>query len=71
MLSTTYDKVNGILTRYIQVLWGGFFTEDGGYLPQHVIAEFESPVLEGDEDHAEAVAWVREIAYEEYAAQFE
>lgn len=72
MLSITYNrKSDGSIIRDIQVLWGGFFVEDGGYMPQHSIAEFEDVVKESDEDYAEAVAWCNEIAYEEYAAQFE
>lgn len=71
MLSTTYDYVNGTLTRIIEVLWGGFFMEDGGYMPQHVVDTFVSPVLADDPDHADAVEWVNVIAAEEYAAQFE
>lgn len=72
MLSITYNrKSDGSIIRDIQVLWGGFFVEDGGYMAQHVIAEFKDTVKESDEDYADAVAWVREIEAEEYAVQFE
>jgi len=72
MISTIYQRsVGGAILRVIQVLWGGFFTEDGGYMAQHVIAEFADVVLEADEDYADAVAWVREVEAEDYLAQFE
>jgi hypothetical protein len=72
MISTIYRRANdGSILRLIQVLWGGFFVEDGGYMAQHVIAEFEDTVKESDEDYADAVAWVREVEAEDYLTQFE
>jgi hypothetical protein len=69
--STTYEYRNGYLIRTVDTIAEHKVFADGSFLPQRIISTRESEVVPSDKDYEEAVRFAKEIAFEDWAAQYE